>query len=159
VPTLGTKALSQESVECSFDAAAKQHVCGSSGGASNAKDNRAKNPPAPSFLPPPRSIADITAILDSEKPDLAALARMKSAADAKPADDLSEDSLAQFYYARSETRGILGRSIDALTDSQQALAVARQGGNDRLTMRIGMAPRVCSSRWVTTNAPSRWLSG
>jgi CHAT domain-containing protein len=64
---------------------------------------------------------------------------MESAADAEPSDGLSQESLAQFYYARSEARGILGRSLDALTDSQQALPFARQGGNDRLIMRIAMA--------------------
>lgn len=144
VSTLGTlKALSRESDECYGDAGVQRRDCGttkSKGGVQNDKaaGPNAGNPLPASFLPPPRSIADITAILDSEKPDPATLARMKSAADAEPSDDLSQDSLAQFYYARSEARGILGRSVAALADSQQALSVARQGSNDRLTIRIAM---------------------
>jgi CHAT domain-containing protein len=64
---------------------------------------------------------------------------MESAADAQPSAGLSQDALAQFYYARSEARGILGRSIDALADSQQAFHLAQQGADHRLTMRAAMA--------------------
>lgn len=138
VLSFGTKASSQESAECSFNAATTQQACEPNGGASSVSDRPAKSPLPPSFLPPPRSIADITAILDSEKPDPATLARMKSAADAEPADGLSQESLAKFYYARSEAREILGRSVDALADSQQALIAVRHVDNDRLTMRIAM---------------------
>jgi hypothetical protein len=38
----------------------------------------------PGFIPPPRTIADITAILDQEKPDPQALVRLWAAADALP---------------------------------------------------------------------------
>jgi CHAT domain-containing protein len=143
VPTFGiTKALSRESAECSPEIATNQHVCEpmqSNGGTGNDKGSPAENLPSPSFLPPPPSIADITAILDSEKPDPATLARMRFAADAEPASDLSPDALAQFYYERSEARGILGRGVEALADGQQALIAARSVGNNRLIMRIGMA--------------------
>src|SRR5258708_33866785 len=37
-----------------------------------------------SFVPPPRTIADITAILDRQKPDAAKLAANRAAADAQP---------------------------------------------------------------------------
>src|SRR5215468_7689819 len=123
VSTLWTlKALSRESEECSRDGGLQKHDCGTAKARSDdggVKNGRAAGPNAgnslpASFLPPPRSIADITAVLDSEKPDPATLARTKSAADAEPSDDLSQDSLAQFYYARSEAREILGRSVDAL---------------------------------------------
>ncbi|WP_194477626.1 CHAT domain-containing protein [Bradyrhizobium sp. CCBAU 53338] len=114
----------------------QKHACETPNG--KATESNVGVPLPASFLPPPRSIADITAILDSEKPDPATLARMKSAADAEPSDDLSQGPLAQFYYARSEARGILGRSADALADSQHALVAARAVGNHRLAMRIGM---------------------
>lgn len=139
VLSFGTKASSQESAECSFNAATTQQACQPNGGAWSVSDRPAKSRLSPNFLPPPRSIADITAILDSEKPDPATLARMKSAADAEPADGLSQESLAHFYYARSEARGILGRSLDALTDSRHALTLAQQDSSDRFKMRTAMA--------------------
>ena len=37
------------------------------------------------FVAPPRSIADIAAVLDSEKPDAATLAKLKADADKEPA--------------------------------------------------------------------------
>src|SRR3979409_979474 len=91
VPTFGIpKALSRESTECSPDIATNQNVCEpvqSNGATRNDKGRPAENLPSPSFLPPPPSIADITAILDSEKPDPATLARMRFAADAEPASN------------------------------------------------------------------------
>ena len=40
--------------------------------------------PAPTFVAPPRSIADITAILDQEKPDPAKRAKREADANAEP---------------------------------------------------------------------------
>ena len=40
---------------------------------------------AANFVPPPRNIADITSILDQEKPDPAKLAKMTAEAEALPA--------------------------------------------------------------------------
>lgn len=90
------------------------------------------------FLSPPPSIADITAVLDSEKPDLATLAKLRAAASREPADNLTQEELAQFYYARSEAKGILGRDSEALSDGQEAFAAAERARNVRLWMRIGM---------------------
>src|SRR5262245_56577847 len=49
---------------------------------------------------PPRTIADITAILNREKPDPQVLARKRAAAQAQPPDGLSPADLAKFYYDR-----------------------------------------------------------
>src|SRR5690242_2920563 len=51
-----------------------------------------------SFVAPPRTIADITAILDSEKPDEAQILKRKATADAAPAKGLSGPNLAQFLF-------------------------------------------------------------
>ncbi|WP_426422776.1 CHAT domain-containing protein [Bradyrhizobium genosp. A] len=133
-------AFSQEADKCHFNLAAERHDCNSSsiGATEIIKESSAEVPSSPGFLPPPPSIADITAILDSEKPDPILLAKIKSAADATPASDISENALAQFYYERSEARQILGRMTEAFADGQRALFAAGQAGNKMLTMRIGM---------------------
>ncbi len=79
------------------------------------------------FVAPPRTIADITAILDSEKPDAAKIAARKAAADAPPPSDASPSKLAQFYYDRGNARALLARNKDALADGLQALAAAKRG--------------------------------
>jgi CHAT domain-containing protein len=73
------------------------------------------------FVAPPRTIADITAILDQEKPDEGKIARAKAAADAPPPAGASAAKLAQFYYDRGNARGFLARNQDALADGQHAL--------------------------------------
>ncbi len=90
----------------------------------------------PTFVAPPRTIADITAILDSEKPDDAKIAARKAAADATPPGNLSASKLAQFYYDRGSARGLLARNKDALADGLQAVAVAKGGVEPRLQVRV-----------------------
>jgi CHAT domain-containing protein/tetratricopeptide (TPR) repeat protein len=80
-------------------------------------------PVQPVFVAPPRTIADITAILDSEKPDEAKIADRKAKADATPPANGSPAELAQFYFDRGNARALLGRSKEAIADGLQALAV------------------------------------
>src|ERR1700676_5468149 len=54
------------------------------------------------FVAPPRTIADITAVLDNEKPDPATLAKLKADADNEP----GKADLAEFYYARGNARSV-----------------------------------------------------
>ena len=77
------------------------------------------------FVPPPRTITDITAILDKEKPDPKRLAEMKAQADAEPARGASGVTLAHFYNDRANARLTLGRVADALGDAQKALPLAQ----------------------------------
>src|SRR5919109_1411907 len=56
------------------------------------------------FVAPPRTINDITAILDSEKADLKIIEELKAKADAKPTDKESREDLAQFYFDRGNAR-------------------------------------------------------
>src|SRR4029077_7291397 len=62
-----------------------------------------------SFVAPPRTIADITAILDSEKPDEAQIAKRKATADAMPAG-MQGPKLAQFLFDRAAARALLARN-------------------------------------------------
>ncbi len=93
-------------------------------------------PVQPTFVAPPRTIADITAILDSEKPDGAKIAARKAAADATPPNGASATKLAEFYHQRSAARALLARNKDALADGQQALDAAKGGVDPLLIHRI-----------------------
>jgi len=93
-------------------------------------------PLQPVFVPPPRTIADITAILDGEKPDAAKIAKRKADAEAAPPKAASASALAQFYYDRGNARALLGRNKDALADGLQALAAAKGGVEFRQLTRV-----------------------
>lgn len=88
------------------------------------------------FVPPPRSIADIAAILDNEKPDEATLAKLKAEADDEPDQKQSVSDLAESYYDRATARLLLGRQADAAEDAAKALAIASRGGDPMLKQRI-----------------------
>ena len=74
------------------------------------------------FVPPPRTINDITAVLDNEKPDPKSLADMKALADAQLAPGAPD--AASFYFNRGNARLTLGRVDQALSDGQKALELA-----------------------------------
>ena len=90
----------------------------------------------PVFVAPPRTIADITAILDNEKPDEAKIAARKAQADATPPNDLSGAKLARFYYDRATARALLGRNKEAVADGQQALEVGKNASDFAQRWRI-----------------------
>ncbi len=93
-------------------------------------------PIQPVFVAPPRTIADITAILAAEKPDDAAIAARKAAADSAPPSNAPPAKLAQFYYDRGNARALLARDKEALADGLQALAVGRRAADFPLLSRI-----------------------
>ena len=88
------------------------------------------------FVPPPRSIADIAAVLDNEKPDPATLAKLKDEADDEPDPKQSVSDLAELYYERATARLLLGRYAEAAADAEKALAIASKGGDPMLKQRI-----------------------
>ncbi len=75
-----------------------------------------------SFVAPPRTIADINAILEQEKPDAAKTAERKARADVTPPPGLAGVAMAQFYYRRGTARSELGRMDEAVADMRQALS-------------------------------------
>jgi CHAT domain-containing protein/tetratricopeptide (TPR) repeat protein len=77
------------------------------------------------FVAPPRSIADIAAVLDGEKPDEKMLAELRSDADAAPTGKESRQDLAQFYFDRANARAQLGRLSDSIADADKAVDVGR----------------------------------
>jgi CHAT domain-containing protein len=78
-----------------------------------------------SLVAPPRTISDITAILEQQKPDPDEVARQAAAAGAAVPAGLKGAELADFYYKRAQARVLLGRS-DALDDAELAV---RNGGS------------------------------
>src|SRR5882757_5620894 len=88
------------------------------------------------FVAPPRTITDITAILDSEKPDAATLAKLKEKADDEPDAKLSKADLAEFYYNRANARALLGRSKQAIADGEKAMAIARNALDPKFLYRV-----------------------
>jgi CHAT domain-containing protein len=79
----------------------------------------AKDGTAP-LVAPPRTVSDISAILDQQKPDPDEVAKQTAAADAPVPAGLKVADLADFYYKRAQTRALLGRS-DALADAELAV--------------------------------------
>src|SRR3954467_10883765 len=77
----------------------------------------------PTLQAPPRTITDIKAILDQEKPDGERFARLKASADAAVPATGDRRELARFYQQRAENRGTLGRMREASADINMAIAI------------------------------------
>ena len=90
----------------------------------------------PGFVPPPRSITDVTAILDGEKPDLKKIAGLKARANAVPDKQTGED-LAKFYFDRSNARSQLGLGLgEAIADCNKAIETGTKIVNANLMGRF-----------------------
>ena len=85
-----------------------------------ARDGHAQAPASAPLMAPPRSVADITAVLDQYHPDPAKAAEQKAAADAQPAPGLEGNQLARFYYQRGIAAGEVGRFTQQLADLRRA---------------------------------------
>jgi CHAT domain-containing protein len=81
----------------------------------------AKAAPA-SLVAPPRTVADVTAILDQQKPDPSRAEQLRTAADAAVPDNLKGLQLADFYFKRGQARAQLGRNDEALADAELAVS-------------------------------------
>ncbi|HTS42579.1 MAG TPA: CHAT domain-containing protein [Xanthobacteraceae bacterium] len=77
----------------------------------------------PAFVAPPRTIADITAILDQEKPDPTLTAKMRAEADAAPPTGVAGRELAKFHYGRCMARAALGDFRAAIADCEKAVEI------------------------------------
>jgi CHAT domain-containing protein len=82
--------------------------------------------PAHSQTPKTASLADITAILDSEAPDPTRIADLRAKAAATPGT-LSKGELARFFHSRSQTKLALGDYRGAIADCEQAVEAAKTG--------------------------------
>ncbi len=88
------------------------------------------------FVAPPRTITDITAILDSEKPDPAKIAKLREDAAAPVPAKASREQLVRFYYGRGQARSHLGQLREALADADKAVETGRGGVDPNLLGRV-----------------------
>jgi len=99
----------------------------------------------PTFVAPPRTTADITAILDQEKPEAEKIAARKAEADATLPAGAAPAALSQFYYDRAAARALLGRNQDALADALKSLDLAKSSGEfgriTRVMQSVGLRYR------------------
>src|SRR5712692_2257130 len=80
------------------------------------------------FTPPPRTITDLTQLLDSTRPDPARIARLRAEGDAVPPTGAGDLALARFYRQRSNAAQDLGRVEQGLADMRTAEKHAGAGG-------------------------------
>lgn len=73
------------------------------------------------LVAPPRTVSDITAILDQQKPDPAKITELTATAEAPVPGGLKGSELAAFHYKRGQARTLIGRSNDALADAEMAV--------------------------------------
>ncbi len=106
------------------------------------------------FIAPPRSISDITAILDGEKPDEKMIAELKADADAVPTGKESRQDLAQFYFDRANARAQLGRLADATADANKAVETGRGAVNANM---MGRMMQLQSQQYAAAGDPKRAL--
>jgi tetratricopeptide (TPR) repeat protein len=88
------------------------------------------------FVAPPRTISDITAILDSEKPDLNAIEKWKANAEAMPTGKERPKDLSRFYFDRAAARSQLGRVAEAISDASKAVEVGRNAIDANMMGRV-----------------------
>ncbi|OKO75257.1 CHAT domain-containing protein [Bradyrhizobium sp. AS23.2] len=106
------------------------------------------------FIAPPRSISDITAILDGEKPDEKMIAELKSDADAAPTGKESREDLAQFYFDRANARSQLGRLAESIADANKAVEVGRGAVSPNM---MGRMMQLQSQQYALAGDPKRAL--
>lgn len=94
---------------------------------------------APALAAPPRSIADIVAILDQEKPDPAKRAQLIANAEAVEPPGLDIRQRSQFLWDRAQAALLLARVEQAAADAEAAAALAEQVGADPYRMHQVLA--------------------
>ncbi|HET8579132.1 MAG TPA: CHAT domain-containing protein [Methylomirabilota bacterium] len=78
------------------------------------------------FVPPPRTVEDITAILDQQKrADPTVAERARARADETPPAGADPVQLSRFYFQRALSARAIGRSTQEIEDLRQALANVR----------------------------------
>ena len=111
--------------------------------------------PAPAaFVAPPRTIADVTAILNSEKPDLKTIEELKDDADAGQTGKESRADLAQFYFDRANARAQLGRLADSIADINKAMEVGAGAVTPHL---MGRLMQLASLQYASAGEPKKAL--
>ena len=94
-----------------------------------------------SFVPPPRTVAEVTAILEQDRGvDLVAHAR--TLVDQPPPDTTDRDRLADFYFQRGRAAGAVGRIPQWIDDLSRAAEYAR-----RMDLRMDILNHLANAHW------------
>ena len=93
----------------------------------------------PIFVAPPRTITDITATLDQEKPKPESISRTRSEADAEVSTALPPLQRMVTLEKRSRARAILGRTREAIADLERAIEVANGKADPPAFARVRLA--------------------
>ena len=95
--------------------------------------------------PPPRTIHDVTAVLeDARDRNLEEFERIRAIADSQPPDTTETGSLLVFFYERARAAATIGRVRQSLTDYRQALALtakSKRVPRDWLLLELGKAEK------------------
>lgn len=91
--------------------------------------------PASQLAAPPRSIADIVAILDQQKPDPVRRAKLIADAEAAEPPGLDTRQRSRFLYGRAQAANLIGRSEAALADLESAITLGISVGDDVYRMQ------------------------
>lgn len=105
------------------------------------------------FLPPPRSIADIASVLDNEKPDIKKIEVLKTRADASPGAQTGAE-LAHFYFERARARSQLGRLNESVLDGKKAVEIGKGIVSPSV---MGRFLQFLSQEYSATGDPQRGL--
>jgi CHAT domain-containing protein len=81
---------------------------------------------ATSFVPPPRSVLDVTALLASHAPDQARIDTLRRAAEAQPPAGADATTLYWFYNDRGHAAGQLGLVRQQLDDLREAVRIGTE---------------------------------
>jgi CHAT domain-containing protein len=87
------------------------------------------------LAPPPRTIFDITAILDQQKPDTERASQARATADATRPENADARALVAFYLRRGGARSELGRLSEAIADLREGIALGHENGIDVTGLR------------------------
>jgi hypothetical protein len=77
---------------------------------------------------PPRTISDITALLDQYKPDPEKVQELKAAASREPPTGVDKEGLSSFYHDRAQAAELLGSAKRQIDDLRRAEEFAAFGG-------------------------------
>jgi CHAT domain-containing protein len=112
------------------------------------------------FAAPPRNIADITAVLDQQKPDPARAAANRRAADAKPPPGMNGAELSRFYFARGLAAAELGRANQRVADLRKAAQLGREAkvSIDRTMQNLAIAEQQIGNGLSSLHALQEWTT-
>jgi CHAT domain-containing protein len=108
-----------------------------------------------SFIAPPRTINDITAILDDEKPNADTIQKLRATADSTPPSGTSKQELAWFFFTRGNARAQLGRLNAATEDADKAIEVARGSVTPEF---MGRLQQFAGTQYSTAGNPKQALA-